>query len=132
VGCSKLWCVAACCSMLQCVAVCCRVLQCVAVYCSVSLNLRVRRPRVAECSKEEDNAAALSIHEDMCVCIFRKIATNDRALLRKMTYKDQASFGSSPPCIHDKTCARDRAVECVVVCCSKVQTVAECCRNHSI
>ena len=30
--------------------------------------------------------------------IFRKRATNYRALLRKMTYKDKASCGSSPPC----------------------------------
>jgi len=31
--------------------------------------------------------------------IFRKRATNCRALLRKMTYKDKASYASSPPCI---------------------------------
>ena len=31
--------------------------------------------------------------------IFRKRATNYRALLRKMTCKDKASYGSSPPCI---------------------------------
>jgi len=31
--------------------------------------------------------------------IFRKRATHYRALLRKMTYKDKASYGSSPPCI---------------------------------
>ena len=29
---------------------------------------------------------------------FRKRATNYRALSRKMTYKDKASYGSSPPC----------------------------------
>jgi len=29
---------------------------------------------------------------------FRKRATNYRALLRKMTYKDKASYESSPPC----------------------------------
>jgi len=29
---------------------------------------------------------------------FLKRATNDRALLRKITYKDQASYASSPPC----------------------------------
>ena len=28
-------------------------------------------------------------------------ATNYRALLRKMTYKDKASYASSPPCTHD-------------------------------
>ena len=31
--------------------------------------------------------------------IFRKRATNYRAYLRKMTYKDKASYRSSPPCI---------------------------------
>jgi len=31
--------------------------------------------------------------------IFRKLATNYKALLRKMTYKDKASYGSSPPCM---------------------------------
>jgi len=30
--------------------------------------------------------------------IFRKRATNYRALMRKMTYEDKASCGSSPPC----------------------------------
>jgi len=30
--------------------------------------------------------------------IFRKRATNCRALLRKMTYKNKASYGSLPPC----------------------------------
>ena len=29
---------------------------------------------------------------------FRKRATNNRALLRKITYKDTASYASSPPC----------------------------------
>jgi len=33
--------------------------------------------------------------------IFRKRATNYRALLRKITYKDKASYGSSPPCTCD-------------------------------
>jgi len=31
-----------------------------------------------------------------CFC---KRATSYRALLQKMTYKDKASYGSSPPCI---------------------------------
>jgi hypothetical protein len=30
--------------------------------------------------------------------IFRKRATDHRALLRKITYKDKASYGSSTPC----------------------------------
>jgi len=29
---------------------------------------------------------------------FRKLATNYRALLRKMTYKDKVSYESPPPC----------------------------------
>ena len=31
--------------------------------------------------------------------IFHKRATKYRSLLRKMTYKDKGSYGSSPPCI---------------------------------
>ena len=31
--------------------------------------------------------------------VFRKRATKHRSLLRKMTYKDKAFYGSSPPCI---------------------------------
>jgi len=31
--------------------------------------------------------------------IFHKRATNYRALLRKMTYKDKGSYESSPPCM---------------------------------
>ena len=41
----------------------------------------------------EDPKDALSLQ-----VIFRKRATNYRALLRKMIYKDQASYGSMPPC----------------------------------
>ena len=36
--------------------------------------------------------------------IFRKRAKNYRALLRKTTYKDRASYGSSPPFIYQYTC----------------------------
>ena len=36
--------------------------------------------------------------------IFRKRATNHRALLRKMTYKDKASYDSLPPC----TCTKPK------------------------
>jgi hypothetical protein len=35
--------------------------------------------------------------------IFRKRATNYRALLRKMTYEDKTSYGSSPPCKRNVT-----------------------------
>ena len=39
--------------------------------------------------------------DDECLklqVIFHRRVTNDRALLQKMTYKDKASYGSSPPC----------------------------------
>ena len=32
--------------------------------------------------------------------IFHKRATNHRALLQKMTYKDKGSCDSTPPCMH--------------------------------
>jgi len=35
-----------------------------------------------------------------------KGATNHRALWRKMTYKDKASYGSLPPCITQRTVSR--------------------------
>ena len=35
--------------------------------------------------------------------IFRKRATNHRALLREMACKDKASYGSSPPCNRDRS-----------------------------
>jgi len=45
-------------------------------------------------------------HPVMSICFsgrqvaghFRERAIIDRALLRKMTYKDKATYGSSPPC----------------------------------
>jgi len=37
--------------------------------------------------------------------IYRKKATNYRALLRKMTWKDMASYGSSPPCTFERRIA---------------------------
>ena len=36
--------------------------------------------------------------------IFRKRATNYRALLRKMTYQDKASYDSTPPCNCQQHC----------------------------
>ena len=41
---------------------------------------------------------------------FRKRATNYRALLRKMTYKDKASYGSAPPCSSRR---QDQIFECL-------------------
>jgi len=37
--------------------------------------------------------------------IFRKRATNYRALLWKITYEDKASYDSTPPCISQLLCA---------------------------
>ena len=45
--------------------------------------------------------------------IFHKGATNYRALLRKTTYKDKASYGSSPPCVTHLLCYCSL---CVCVC----------------
>ena len=40
---------------------------------------------------------------------FRKRATQYRALLRKMSYKDKASYGSSPACTYERE--SERAIE---------------------
>jgi len=45
--------------------------------------------------------------------VFRKKATNYRALLRKMTYKGKASYGSSPPCITSRFHSMNRYLCCV-------------------
>jgi len=45
--------------------------------------------------------------------IFRKRATNHRAVLQKMTYEDKASYWSSPPCI---PCVYVPVCMCVYVC----------------
>ena len=48
--------------------------------------------------------------------IFRKRATNCRALLRKMTYKDKASYDSTPPCtlpLHSRRDVGSGFVQCV-------------------
>jgi len=72
----------------QCVAVYCSVLQCVAASykCimpkSPVIHTEWRRPKGYLKSQ----------------VIFRKRATNHRALLRKMTFKDKASYGSTPLC----------------------------------
>jgi len=69
--------------------------------------------------------------------IFRKRATNYRALFREMTYKDKASHGCSPPC---NVLSSTHLLRCVAVyrrvslyvavccaCCSVMQHVAACC-----
>ena len=48
--------------------------------------------------------------------IFRKRATNYRALWREMTYKDKASYGSSPPftrCVRETNRERQNVGMCV-------------------
>jgi len=47
--------------------------------------------------------------------IFRQRATNCRALLRKMTYEDKASYDSTPPCSGHSAC--DMFVRCAVLYC---------------
>jgi len=63
--------------------------------------------------------------------IFRKRATDYRALLRKMTYKDKASYDSTPPCSiapYTKNHGITRAYTYIwVVCCSVWWCVAVCC-----
>jgi len=59
---------------------------------------------------------------------FRKRATNCRALLQKMTYKDKASCNSTPPCNKFSSELTFKNVYlCVAVCCSVLQCVAVCC-----
>jgi len=60
--------------------------------------------------------------------VFCKRATNYRALLRKMTYKDKPSYASSPPCtqIHKHaTCFS--LLQCVAVCLQFVCGVLQVC-----
>ena len=122
--CSVLQCVAVCCRVLQGVAGCCRVLQCLAVqWCGAGLDmLDVWRSKAcAACIGGHSSwlqcVAAIGIGQQCVVglgtgwqrsigcltlqVIFRRRATNYRALLRKMTQKDKASYGSSPPCSLD-------------------------------
>ena len=47
--------------------------------------------------------------------LFIILATNYRALLRKMTYKDKASYDSTPPCISNKADTVESIVS-VIVC----------------
>ena len=69
----------------------------------------------------------------IATCIFRKRATNYRALLRKMTYKGKASYGSDIVRYltqSDVSIATCSVLQCVAVfvavCCSVLQCVAVC------
>ena len=111
------------CSVLQCVAVCCSVVQRVAVSYSVQCC-----ERVAMCCSSCEGLLQVRCTGPVCgyvdsyraVCnagwrrpigclklqvIFRKRAVNYRALSWKMTYKDKASYGSSPQCTSCSTFA---------------------------
>ena len=116
-------------SVLQCVALCCSVMECVVVLC-VEMHTHTLRHRhishflsIIICvSLKALSEHRLKSHQNIfartinvtgwrrpigCLklqVIFRKRAINSRALLRKITYKDKASYGSSPPCNIDCTC----------------------------
>jgi len=49
--------------------------------------------------------------------IFRKRATNCRALLREMTYKDTASYDTTPPCKRCVTCSLCHYITYYIRCC---------------
>ena len=97
---------------LSCVCVCVRVCVCVYIY---------RYMRIYTEHMQSDNM--LKMHTGWrrligCLklqVIFCKRATNHRALLQKTTFKDTASYGSSPPCI------RCTHVVCRRSCCSKIK-----------
>ena len=97
-----------------CVCVCVRVYVCVHVCVSVSVCVcececgcvcawvcRLARVRAGKwsCSFVGGYRVAKT-HRMPYLITFSKLATNYRALLRKMTYKDKASYDSTPPCIH--------------------------------
>jgi len=68
--------------------------QCVAVCSSVLANLPMWEHVVVQlCTGWQKPIECLKLQ-----VIFRKRATKYRALFRKMTCKDKASYGSSPPC----------------------------------
>jgi len=62
------------------------------------IGLFCKRALCQHCSVETVNGNVVQGGEDPQDVIFRKTATNYRALLRKMTYEDKATWASSPPC----------------------------------
>jgi len=100
--------------VLQCVAVCCSVLQCVAVLLGIRhprqkqwriwMSHVTHRWRQRPTNLSTNSCSTTTGWRRLIGClkvqvIFRKRATNYRALLRKMTYEDQVSYDSTPPCI---------------------------------
>jgi len=81
--------------VLQCVAVCCSVLQCVAVLAHTT-QYAAPHTLVLACKLHFCITGRLRpIGSLPSYVIFCKRATNHRALLREMTYKDKASYESS-------------------------------------
>jgi len=91
------------------------------------------------------------------VLLFRKRTTNYRALLRKMTYEDKASYGSSPTCRsteavyysvlqrvaaccsvslnthwHSFSSTLGQPKQCITACCKCVASVLQVCRSVSL
>jgi len=135
VCCRVLPCVAVCCRVLPCVAVCCSVLQCVAVCCQfydvlsavfVSVTYRVL-PCVAVCVqyvslrcnallKMSSLYRVAKMHRCCILQVyFHKRANNYRALWRKETCKNKASYASLPPCNLRCVAVRCRVLHCVMV-----------------
>ena len=58
--------------------------------------------------------------------IFRKRATNNRALLRKTTCKDKASYGSSPPCTSHNISYLIESCHILKESCLQIEGVMQC------
>jgi len=102
---SVLQCDAVWCSVMQCDAVWCSVMQCVAVCCSHTAIMShaqfvehiFRNPLYSIKRALHPTGWRRPIGCLKLQVIFHKRAPNYRALLQKMTYKDKASYRSSPP-----------------------------------
>ena len=125
--CTVLHCVAVRCTVLHCVTACCSVLQRAAVCCInrfhiVSRLLQMEYIDVLCCSVLQRDAVCCinrcpihfwatcrgwqrCIESLMLQVSFRKRASNDRFLLRKMTCKDKAFCASSPLCSCSLCCS---------------------------
>jgi len=114
--CSVLRCAVCCSSILQWVAVICIVLQCIESFRHLGTGWR----RLIGCLNLQ--------------VIFGKRATNYRALLRKITYKDKVSDDSTPPCTRVPLALRRHlhciALQCVALCCIVFRCVAVCWRLY--
>jgi len=64
----------------------------------LSFNSKMNRLSNLFLKRDSDTGWRKLIGSPKLQIIFHKRATKYRALLRKMTYKDKGSYGSSPPC----------------------------------